>query len=199
MRVWTDAAWEPDEAVPACVAFVVHFPGEWRGEGGARRWEAERWVHGSCAVPDDVMRRFYAREQYIGQLELLAAVGVYYSVPELRGRRVVHWIDNTSAIAALIKGYSRSPDSARILHAFAAFSLGLEASSWFEYVPSRANIADQPSRNDYELLGELGSAEMPFIIPPFAAWDEPAEAWMARAVTRAAAEGAAARGRKRAR
>ena len=46
---------------------------------------------------------------------------------------------------------------------------------------------------------ELGSAEMPFIIPPFAAWDEPAEAWMARAVTRAAARDAAARGRKRAR
>ena len=50
VRVWTDAAWEPDEAVPASVAFVVHFPGEWIGVGGARRWQAERWLHGACAV-----------------------------------------------------------------------------------------------------------------------------------------------------
>ena len=124
---------------------------------------------------------------------------MYYSVPDLRGRHVVHWIDNTSAIAALIKGYSNAPDSARILHAFAAFSLGLEASSWFEYVPSRANIADQPSRNDFELLRELGSVEAEFIIPPFAAWDAPAEAWMARAAAGVAAAEAAARGKKRAR
>ena len=28
VRVWTDAAWEPDEAVPARVAYVVFFPSE---------------------------------------------------------------------------------------------------------------------------------------------------------------------------
>ena len=98
-------------------------------------------------MPADFIATFELRKQYIGQLELLAAIGVYWSLPELRGRRVVHWIDNTSAIAALIKGYSGSPDSVRILHAFAAFSLGLEVSSWFLWVPSKANIADEPSRH----------------------------------------------------
>jgi hypothetical protein len=109
------------------------------------------------------MALFYTRKQYIGQLELLAAVAVYYSLPELKGRRVVHWIDNTSAIAALVKGYSGSPDSVRILHAFAAFSLGLDTSSWFLWVPSKANIADLPLRNDFALLEELGSVEVPFL------------------------------------
>ena len=84
-------------------------------------------------------------------------MAVYYSVPELAGRRVVHWIDNTSAIAALINGYSRAPDSCRILHAFAAFVLGMEISPWFLYVPSKANIADLPSRHDYELLWQRGA------------------------------------------
>ena len=96
----------------------------------------------------------------------------------------MHWIDNTSAIAALVKGYSQAPDSLRILHAFAAFSLGLRASAWFVWVPSKANIADQPSRGEFELLRELGSTEVPFVFPPFEAWDQPAEAWIARAMQR---------------
>ena len=190
VKIWTDAAWEPDEAVPASVAFVVFFPGEWRkSSGGVRVWRKERYVHGFKAVPPSVMALFYTRKQYIGQLELLAAVAVYYSLPELKGRRVVHCIDNTSAIAALVKGYSGSPDSVRILHAFAAFSLGLDTSSWFLWVPSKANIADLPSRNDFALLEELGSVEVPFLFPPFAAWDQPAADWVDMALARGAEAG----------
>ena len=32
-----------------------------------------------------------------------------------------HWIDNTSAVAALTKGYSRQPDSARLVHSLHAW------------------------------------------------------------------------------
>ena len=182
VRVWTDAAWE---AGHGSVAYVVCFPGEWEVlPGGQRRFRARRYVHGFADAPADIMARFYERKQYIGQLELLAAVAVYYSLPELRGRRCIHWIDNTSAIAALIKGYSGAPDSCRILHAFAAFGLGLEVASWFLWVPSKANIADLPSRGELGLLEELGSEERPFVIPPFAAWDRPAAEWVDLAVAR---------------
>ena len=59
-----------------------------------------------------LMVRFGCRKNYIGQLEILAAVAVYFSMPELRGRRVLHWIDNTGAVAALTSGmYARAPDS----------------------------------------------------------------------------------------
>lgn len=59
------------------------------------------------------------RKQQIGQVELLGAVAPYMSLPDLlRGRDVVHFVVNTSAVAALTKGYSRVPDSARIVHAF---------------------------------------------------------------------------------
>ena len=64
------------------------------------------------------MQQFVWRKRYIGQLELLAAVAVYYSVPHLlRGEAVLHYVDNTSAVAALVKGCSQKPDSAHILHA----------------------------------------------------------------------------------
>ena len=101
------------------------------------------------------MARFYERRQYIGQFELLAAVCVYHSLrEELRGREVVHYIDNMSAMAALVKGYSRALDSARIVHAFHAWNAGVRVSSWFEYVRSKANIADMPSRSEFSLLLE---------------------------------------------
>ena len=70
------------------------------------------------------MRGFVRRRQQIGQLGILAALVPYLScAAELRGRRVLHWVDSTSAIAALAKGYS-APDSARLVHAFHATAGG---------------------------------------------------------------------------
>ena len=95
------------------------------------------------------------RRQQIGQVELLGAVAPYLSLPDLlRGRDIIHFVDNTSAVAALTKGFSRVPDSARIVHAFHAWCAGARARVWFEYVASDANPSDTPSR-ELELAGEL--------------------------------------------
>ena len=105
---------------------VGAFP-EGGGETSFRRWvrflgfgkrDGARWYYGDMNTPNEVMVRFGCRKNYIGQLEILAAVAVYFSMPELRGRRVLHWIDNTGAIAALTKGYARAPNSVRIVHVF---------------------------------------------------------------------------------
>ena len=87
------------------------------------------------------------RKQQIGQVEIIGAIVPYLSVPQLlAGREVLHWIDNTSALAALTKGYSGVPDSARLVHMFHAWNVGARAAVWFEYVPSKPNPADEPSR-----------------------------------------------------
>jgi len=44
-------------------------------------------------------------------------------------------------------------------------------------VPSKANTADFPSRGDFDLLSQLGAEQRPFILPTFAAWDEPFAKW----------------------
>ena len=48
----------------------------------------------------------------------------------------------------------------------------LRANVWFEYVASAANIADLPSRNDFELLRSDRFVAEPFDIawPPVDAW-----------------------------
>ena len=71
--------------------------------------------------------------------KILAATAVYSSLPQiLRGRRVIHFIDNTSAISCLLHGYSGKPDSALLVNAFHLFNAGLKADIHFEYVESKA-------------------------------------------------------------
>jgi hypothetical protein len=55
----------------------------------------------------------------IMQAEIAAATWVYYSnVERLRGRRVIHFIDNTGALSAMIFGYARKIDCARMVNSF---------------------------------------------------------------------------------
>ena len=87
------------------------------------------------------------------QLEVLAGVAAYTSRPEqLRGRDVIHFIDNTGALMGLAKGYSADVDSARLISVFHVVNAAVAANTWFEYVASGANISDLPSRGDFELL-----------------------------------------------
>ena len=120
-----------------------------------------------------------SQEAYIGQLELLAAVSAYTTFhAELRDRRVIHWIDNTSALAGLIRGYAGSIDSARIVHAFHALNVGLRTDVWFEYVASKANIADLPSRMEFDLLRRLRAQERQCVLPSTEDWLQPAQMWI---------------------
>ena len=97
------------------------------------------------------------KQQYIGQLELLAALVAYSTFPELmRDKSVVHWIDNESAVYSLVKGYSGAPDSARVVNLFHATAAQLQVCPWFEYVHTDDNIADLPSRGDFDLVRILG-------------------------------------------
>jgi len=162
--------WSPSEEAPARVGFVVFVPDD-EGEGGS-------WYHSSLVVPESFMRLFAVRTQYIGQLELLAAVAVYYSMPEVfRDRPVFHFIDNASALAAIVKGYSSSVDSARVVHSFWALVSGLCADVWMVYVRSEANVADMPSRGDLSYVtGVLGSEGRATVLPPIESWGSVAEA-----------------------
>ena len=69
---------------------------------------------------------------------------------ELRGRRVIHFLDNDSARFALIKGSSGSPWSAAILDEFWLTDAALAISSWFDRVCSASNPADPASRLEFD-------------------------------------------------
>ena len=127
------------------------------------------------------------RRTYIAELELLAAIAVYTTYPELfAGRKVNHFIDNTVALSALVHGYSGKPDLAKGVNVFFLQMVALRASIYLDWVPSKANIADLPSRGEFAALraalrGIAGSdaPSDPLVPPSLASWRAPLASWAA--------------------
>ena len=95
----------------------------------------------------------------------------------LRGRDVLHFEDNNGMNMAAIKGYSKCPDMALILHSFELRLAELSLRTWIELLPSKANIADAPSRKDLEaralvclLVEAYGASRIPFAMPAVPDW-----------------------------
>ena len=126
------------------------------------------------------------RKTYIAELEALAAISVYSTYPMLfAGRKVVHYVDNTVALSALVHGYARKPHFAKLVNVFHLQTMALRTSVYFDYVPSKANIADLPSRDRYtELAAELagiairGAAPDLLAVPNKEAWEAPLKRWV---------------------
>ena len=94
------------------------------------------------------------------------------------------WIDNLSAKYGLQKGYSKVPDSGRIINAFRIKQAALGMRIWFEYIPTKQNIADLPSRGKlcelfevYNALSAGGEWEEVVYsdckVPEFSSWNVP--------------------------
>ena len=158
--VWSDASWEN---MVGWLGFVVYDP------------ESGGFLHSDSHVPDHILEMFVRRKQKIGQCEILAAIAVYFSLPDLcRDRQVIHWIDNTSAISCLVHGYSGKVDSALLVNVFNLFNAGLKARVHFEYVESKANVADLPSRQEFAfLLLRLASRPVPMVLHNAGTWEGP--------------------------
>ena len=67
-------------------------------------------------VPRTEMRQLRRRKTQIVAFELLAALVALVTLcpNELKGCRIVHYIDNTAALACVVRGFSRQPDLADI-------------------------------------------------------------------------------------
>ena len=184
--VWSDGASEGEGTLNS-IGFLVAVPRPGATRPAAGGWTAEALAsaydfhHGAAAVDSDLMRRLLRRSQQIGQVELVGAIAPYLSLPQLfAGQRVIHWIDNTSALAALSKGYSGVPDSAHLVHVFHAWAACSGTMVWFEYVMSEANPADEPSRDlrlaasAWRLRAGPVSSPAPCAQPPLQRLSDPA-------------------------
>jgi hypothetical protein len=151
--VWSDAMYTA-RADAVTMADVIGYEtglGYLAKVAGSGRKSASR-----CTCPQDILRAMCLKLTYIGQLELLGILLPYWTEPEtFAGKDVIHFVDNTSAIYCAIKDYSKSPDSARIVHCIHSVLVAFDITVWFEYVPSKENISDGPSRGDDEMAENL--------------------------------------------
>ena len=82
------------------------------------------------------------KQQIVGQAALLPCLASKLVWGHrMKGRPVLHVIDNESARYALIKGGSPAVDSAWLCSVFWKHEVGLSCHSWFERVPSPSNIS----------------------------------------------------------
>ena len=105
------------------------------------------------------MQPFVARKdaQIMG-LEILAVVfGLCAFLQQLRGKLVRIYVDNVGGERALSKGAARSMDHNLLIHSVWHMSVRYGFAVWVERVPSSLNIADEPSREQYDTLRALGA------------------------------------------
>jgi len=141
------------------------------------------FARGVC--PPWLEEQLHNHRHAVNQYETLAAVCALLTFGDLlRGRRVAIMIDNTSALSALVRGWSAKGDMLLLSAMFHACACNLDLSMFLEYVPSYENIADVPSRGpSHPSWGELISIAPQEVVMRFPSpkeWEDPS-ALLARA------------------
>lgn len=136
---------------------ACEFEGVMKVTVGAVLWDPSEDVikYFGMAVDPHVLGEWGAwpGRQVIGQAELYPILLAKRAWRDsLIGRRLLLFVDNEAAKFGLIKGYSDSPHSENLLRRIAEEDLKCPNLTWVSRVPSSANVADAPSRLDFEWL-----------------------------------------------
>ena len=98
-----------------------------------------------------------AKKQVVGQAELYPGVLAKEVWGDaMRGRNVLHFVDNEAAKYGLIKGSSPTEDCAWLIQEYWSRECEAESHTWIERVPSASNCADPPSRCSWSILEQGG-------------------------------------------
>ena len=100
-------------------------------------------------VPPWFLRKFESRRAFIYMLEIFAQVAALAAFATHLPSTVTAFIDNTAGQAALSKGYGKDPAMNGMLAAFWALAARQGTMVDFRRVPSKVNVADGVSRDDF--------------------------------------------------
>ena len=100
-----------------------------------------------------LVQKWASRQNYMGQLELLAAPFALATwSTKAQQRPILFFLDNDSASSNLIKGYSPKVDSSVIVGEFWLMAASLKSSIYIDRVESKSNLADGPSRLNFRSI-----------------------------------------------
>ena len=144
--VFTDGACEDDGKVVTHGA-VLHDP------------ESDTSLMFGDHVPESWVDRWRAqgKKQLICQAEIFPILVAKTTwEPLLSGRAVLWFVDNNSALAAVIRSFSPVVENFELLIINANLDVKLQSLNWYSRVPSKANLSDSPSRMDFDELTANG-------------------------------------------
>ena len=115
--------------------------------------------HFGCLAPDNVMSLLLAHSSHpIHELEMIPILVSFQLWRNLlQGCQVVHYIDNESVRMALLRGSGETPVARMVANSIMAAEFESRTKSWYARVVSHSNIADAPSRLDFDQLHSLHS------------------------------------------
>lgn len=143
--LYTDASDVPDRAERFVIGGVLILPPP-----------DFKILYFSWVVPPELVEHWIPKQSYMGQLELLAGpVALSTWSLELANTRVIHFIDNESAAATLVKGYSQKSDSVKIIDEYWQLAAKHCIDSYIDRVESKSNLSDGPSRLEFSELRAL--------------------------------------------
>ena len=169
--IWSDASFAPTPG-PLLglgqIGYVVAF---------RSAWDAPlELFYSSAVVPNSyllTLSRYRSQKTFITPLEV-AGILAPYATPDLsarlHGQDVLHFADNQAANFSAIKGYSKAPDIGHLVTNLHLSLTRLNIRFWLEYVRSKSNIADDPSRAELSRLRAMGGTAIPFVLPTVQAW-----------------------------
>ena len=144
-----------DDSAPASVAVLLFDP----LSGLKLAWVA--------ILPPELIARWRAdSEQYIALVEQAAVMmGILHASPIIRGRDLLWFEDNSVVLSGLVRGASSSGEldsGCSCIHLSLAM---LKVRAWWEYVESKSNWADGPSRGSDDFLVSNSFRKFPGSIP----------------------------------
>ena len=101
--------------------------------------------------------RSQGKRQLICQAEIFPILVAKSTWQHLLSCRAVLWfVDNNSALAAVIRSFSPIVENFELLVLNAELDVKLQSLNWYSRVPSKSNLSDSPSRMDFSELAARG-------------------------------------------
>ena len=117
------------------------------------------WHWTTMVVPQGIWELFFERRDHlIGIQELLAvclALGTFAEL--LEGQKLLCWVDNMGVVGSLLKGSASHCDANLVIAKTWLRLAAMNVAFAINYVHTKANVADGPSREDYTLVEDLGA------------------------------------------
>ena len=129
----------------------------------------------AAVAPSSLRRKLQHQKTQITAFELWAAlVAVLTFVLPHQGRSSVLFVDNKAALGCLVKGYSKHADLNALVGGLLAKCASTASGVVYEYVQSKLNLADGPSRNSFQHLSALRIVK---VSPVLLSWSADIESW----------------------
>ena len=130
----------------------------------------------AAKILKQVLDLWLPKKSMINQVEAAAGVVALDTWASLLvGMDVIHFVDSETALGALIKGCSPRTDTSRLVGAYWLRAARLRAFIYLDRVESKSNLADGPSRYDFQRMQAMGAERSDAVVEGLHAhgFDEP--------------------------